>query len=706
MRTTCLLAICFAFSADLRAAGFETARVKVAIQGTGPSLWTLQVKTGPAALDILPPVFSVDGARRTAALRDVREIAAPVSLANGTVEYRYEGRFRGDPSLSLELRFRASADNPVVRFSYKLNSSRERRLTKPSGLDDLTYLSASLKELPRATEVRLSEFLEQAHSYTLQEYPLTPREFDNELAPMGPILAASDGRRSVLIAYEHGSQVPDAFLRFHLAPDRTVRLSAAKANYLTGQRLGPEHAYQTIWFDAAAVEGDETALRAAFREFVLHRLALHHESRKPYIYYNTWNFQERNKHWYGKPYLESMNEERMLAEIEVAHRMGIDVFVLDTGWYEKTGDWRVSSARFPRGLGPLKKKLDAYGMKLGLWFDPTAAAVSSGAFRDHPGDVMSWRGRRSDPEPVWETEPSYRMCLVSGHADVFADELIRAYREFGVTYFKWDAVGQYGCDSPDHEHGDASVTAEERAQSYGFELPRQMARIAEKLQAACPEAIVDFDVTESGRAFGLGFLSAGKYFLINNGPYYQNYDVPINPDKDNWNLFFYKGPARTWIARTPLAYDNWIPSSLFLTHYLPDDPYESQIVNIASLILGQNGIWGDLPRISSEGVELFGHLLGLYKQVRDDITESSPVTSGPVSGASEVHEKIAPRSGRGAIVLFSTAAGPVTYVSTNRPIRTFTATGNVTVKFDSAGRAVIGVAFDKPGAAIVFFGAK
>jgi len=693
-------------SADLRAAGFETAGVKVAIQEAGPLLWTLQSKTGPAALDIGPPVFSIDGARRTAVLVDVREIAAPVPLANGTVEYRYEGRFRDDPSLSLELHFRAAGDNPVVRFAYKLKSSRERRLTKPSGSDDLTYLSASLQSFPRATEVRLSEFLQQVHSYTLQEYPLTPREFENERAPMGPILAASDGRRSVLIAYEHGSQVPDAFLGFRLASGRMVRLAAVKANYLTGQSLGPGREYETVWFDAAAVEGDETALRAVFRDFVLRRLALHNESRKPYIYYNTWNFQERNKHWYGKPYLESMNEERMLAEIEVAHRMGIDVFVLDTGWYEKTGDWRVSSARFPRGIGPIKRKLDGYGMKLGLWFDPTAAAVSSSAFQEHPGDVMSWRGRRSNPQPVWETEPSYRMCLVSGHADVFANELIRAYRELGVAYFKWDAVDQYGCDSPDHDHGDADVTAEERAQSYGFQLPRQMARIAEKLAAACPDAIVDFDVTESGRAMGLGFLSAGKYFLINNGPYYQNYDVPIDLDKQNWNLFFYKGPARTWIARTPLAYDNWIPSSLFLTHYLPDDPYESQIVNIASLILGQNGIWGDLPRVSSQGVELFGHLLGLYKQVRDDITASSPVTSGPVSGASEVHEKIATRSGRGAIVLFSTAAGPVAYVSAGRPNQTFTATRGVSVKFDAGGRAVLRAAFDQPGAAIVFFGAK
>ena len=85
MRTTYLLAICLAFSPVLRAVAFETARVKVAIQGTGQSLWTLQSKTGPAALDILPPVFSIDGARHTAVLVDLREIAAPVPLANGTV---------------------------------------------------------------------------------------------------------------------------------------------------------------------------------------------------------------------------------------------------------------------------------------------------------------------------------------------------------------------------------------------------------------------------------------------------------------------------------------------------------------------------------------------------------------------------------------------------------------------------------------------
>jgi alpha-galactosidase len=90
---------------------------------------------------------------------------------------------------------------------------------------------------------------------------------------------------------------------------------------------------------------------------------LNSESRKPYIFYNTWNFQERNKHWYKKPYLADMTTERMLQEIEVAHKMGIEVFVIDAGWFEKTGDWQHSKTRFPDELKQVKAKLDIYSIQ-------------------------------------------------------------------------------------------------------------------------------------------------------------------------------------------------------------------------------------------------------------------------------------------------------------------------------------------------------
>jgi alpha-galactosidase len=230
-----------------------------------------------------------------------------------------------------------------------------------------------------------------------------------------------------------------------------------------------------------------------------------------------------------------------------------------------------------------------------------------------------------------------------------------------------------------------------------------LAHIAERVSEAVPEAICDFDVTESQRCFGLAFLSAGKYCLINNGPYYQNYDHPLPPD-GNWNLFFRPGPARTWICRRPLAFDRWIPSTLFLTHYLPDDPAENQWLCLGSLILGQNGIWGDLPAISPEGVERFGTVLGKYKQVRQDMARAFPVTDGPIGGTLEVHEKIA-ASGRGGVVLFASRSKH-RYITAACPDRHVWHTEGTQVTFDDAGHAIISASFSKPSAQIVLFGVK
>jgi alpha-galactosidase len=298
------------------------------------------------------------------------------------------------------------------------------------------------------------------------------------------------------------------------------------------------------------------------------------------------------------------------------------------------------------------------------------------------------------------------MCLVSPWGEAFLEELVRLHRETGVAYYKWDAVGQYGCDAPGHGHGTEANTPQERADAYAFRIGLRLAEIAERLAEEVPGAVVDFDVTESGRAVGLAFLRAGRYFLVNNGPYYQSYDVPIDPAKDNWNLFFHKGPALTWITRSTYGYDRWIPSELFLTHYLPDDPEESQVVGVASMILGHNGIWGDLLSVSPEGVARIARLLGLWRQVRDAMAVASPVRTGAVGGSGEVHEKIEHETGRGAIVVFSTARGRQRYVSEHPVVREHWASPGTAVTFDARGRAIVDAAFEAPGAAIVFFGAR
>ena len=681
----------------------QNSRVQIEFENEAECLWSYHSRDVHCRIPIAPPHLEVDGKGLSATLDSIRPVVPPKRLVNRCTEYRFEGAVTGNPHLAMELVFRLAEDSAVVRFHYILKSRAAHALTKREGDDTLTYLRTPLAEWSRIVEVRLSGFSDLAHSYCPSEHTVEARQFEDGCRLMGPILVAGDGLRTVLLAYEHGSQAPHAFLQFSLTPKREVALVAVRGNHCDGEPLDEAHSWSTVWFQVAGTRGGVDEMAREYRAFVLRHQSPNQESRKPYIFYNTWAFQERNKWLNSRAYLDSMHQERILQEIDVANRMGIDVFVLDTGWYEKTGDWAVNRKRFPDGLKAVRERLAGHGMKLGLWFSPTHAAVSSRLLQTHRDCIMSSKGKQHPPYPVWETEESQSMCLVSRCADAFADELVRLVKEVGVTYFKWDAIQQYGCDSPDHSHGNARNSEQERADSYAFQLPQAMGRIVDRLCDACPEAIVDFDVTEGGRCVGLGFLASGKYFLINNGPYYGNYNIPI-PETQWSNIFVHPGPARGWICRTPLAFDRWIPSVLFLTHYLPDDPEDSQLVNIGSLILGQNGIWGDLLTVSEAGVKRFGKILGLYKQVRDDITSSTPVRDGAVGSSPEIHEKVFTKTGRGVVVIFATQAGTYSYVTAHRVAKGWWMTGHTKVEADCFGRARIEVEFDAPGARIVFFG--
>jgi alpha-galactosidase len=695
-------------AAPARAAGpvpaIEASGLRIELTAKPGALWRFAPTSAAPGHAFAPPVFPLDGRRVTGLPVRFEPVGEPATPGPDVVEYRFRGVLRDDPSLALEVRFRLSDLSPLVRFRYVLSATRRHAFSRAGSEEDIRYVATSFEGLPRAREVRLSEFVELFHSYTLSERPVGPADFEAGLGVMGPVLVASDGRRTMLLAYEHGSQAPDAFLRFDLGPGRAVALRGVKGDCWRGLVVDDAHPYQTVWMQAGLAAGDEDTMAEAYRRFVQTELS-RPEAVAPRIYYNTWNYQERNRWWNGKRYLDSMNAERMLAEIDVAARMGIETFELDAGWYEKTGDWAVSRARFPGGLGPLKAKLDEHGMKLGLWFDPTVAAVSSRAFADNAAFRMSWRGV-SKARPVWETEESYPMCLVSPWGETFLKQLVRLNRETGVAYYYLDGVEQYGCDAPGHGHGTEANTPEERRDAYAFRLPLRLAEIARRLGEEVPGAVVDLDVTERGRAVGLAFLAAGRYFLVNNGPYYQDYDVPIDLERQNWNLFFRPGPARTWITRSTYGYDAWIPSTLFLAHYFPDDPEDSQLVNVASLILGHDGLWGDLLSVSPEGVARIGRILALWRQVREAMAAASPVRVGAVGGSGEAHEKIDHASGRGAIVVFSTAAGRQRYVSRHGVVEPSWATPGTTVTLDASGHAILDMAFERPGAAIVFFGAR
>jgi len=680
----------------------ETSLFTVSWQSTSVDSWNYAFKKGRESIEIKLPAFEIDGKQVETVLTGLKDSGKPVTLRNGAKEYLLEGVFQQDTSLRLQLRLRIADDNPVVRFNYTLKASNGQKLTKKSGKDDLTYLSCSMKDFPQVKEIRLSVFNDMIHSCNLSEVGLGESCFTNSGTAVGPILLGCDGQNTFLCGYEHDSMYPNNFVEYQLLPNRNVKLKAVKGNYFGGQFA---NGYSTIWFEVAGVDGNEEMLAEQFRTFMLKYQSENIASRKPYIYYNSWGRQERVK-WAGGQYLTTMNLEYTLREIDRAHQMGIEYYVLDAGWFDKTGDWGVNPKNFPDGFKQVRGKLDQYGMKLGVWMNPSKAAVSSKVLNDHKNCLKTRNGKSATPSPEWETEESTDMCLVSPYWETYADVLIRLNKELGISYFYWDGIGQSGCDDPGHFHGASGNRPEERQQCYGFLLTGYLGKIMQKVNASCPDVIFDFDVTESGRVgAGLQFLANGRYFILNNGPYFRNFDLgeSLLPNGGH-NIFIQPGPARTWFMRSVLDYDKWIPSNLFLANYQPDDPANSQLINLASLVLGQNSIWGEILKTSPEGVTLFHDILDKYKLVRDEVAAASPVHTGKPGDTPEIFEKINPKTGKGEIVIFANDKGNFSYISKHTVVDNQWHSKGVNIEITRDRHAKIKVAFDGPSAAIIFFG--
>ncbi|MBQ8954531.1 MAG: alpha-galactosidase [Clostridia bacterium] len=650
----------------------------------------LQYALPGESIELQWPSFLLDNGRT--GIPEGWALESETALSASIRQYTFSGRLTGGLTLRMELR--TAEGSPIIRFRYILSSSEPRAMVSTDGRD-LTYLSYPSCPAAKQTEIRFSNYDSVIHGYCLNELPA----FDYEDEVMGPILAEERASISLLSAYEHGSMYPDKFIAF-VRDGKSLCVRSVKCNYPNGRSL-QDRPYESVWLQFGAVPGGIDALARAYRAFQLRFSTMNQESRKPYIFYNTWAFQERNRFWNHKTYLSSMNQQRIEQEIDVAHRMGVDVFVIDTGWYIKTGDWEVNGNRFPQGIRHIADLLEERGMKLGLWFNPTVAAATSQILQGHRKALASRGGKPVGPFPIWETEESYLMCIVSDYWEAFADRLIELADQYNVRYFKWDAVDMYGCEDPNHWHGDLRNAPDELRGCYAFEVGRSMSRIVDKLCRAHPDVIVDVDITEGHRYFGLGFLSSGKFFSMNNGPYYENYDISV--PKDVWtNIFVQPGPARTWIMRRNLSYDKWIPSVLMMAHYLPDDPQPSQLLNLASLILGQNGIWGDLLSISDEGIQFFAQVLTVYKRLRDAITEAYPIVTGQPGQAFEAHEKLRDSDGRGVVVLFANQAGEYEYRLHGKAAARETVFGDATV--DRRGDQVkLRSRFKAPGAIIAFF---
>ena len=84
------------------------------------------------------------------------------------------------------------------------------------------------------------------------------------------------------------------------------------------------------------------------------------------------------------------DEAKLLAIAASAKEMGVELFVLDDGWFglrnddtTSLGDWQVNPAKLPGGLDSLARKVEGLGMKFGLWIEPEMVSRQSKLFAEH-----------------------------------------------------------------------------------------------------------------------------------------------------------------------------------------------------------------------------------------------------------------------------------------------------------------------------------
>ena len=135
------------------------------------------------------------------------------------------------------------------------------------------------------------------------------------------------------------------------------------------------------------------------------------------------------------------NEEKLLSIASCAKDAGVDLFVLDDGWFGRRdsdncslGDWTDDLRKLPEGLRGLSRKIHAMGMKFGLWVEPEMISPDSDLYRAHP----DWCVHTGDRIRV---ENRHQLVLDMTREDVRAyvkQAIGDAIERAGADYIKWD----------------------------------------------------------------------------------------------------------------------------------------------------------------------------------------------------------------------------------------------------------------------------
>ena len=169
------------------------------------------------------------------------------------------------------------------------------------------------------------------------------------------------------------------------------------------------------------------------------------------IYHRLYRTRLARGYWRDRPRPVLINnwegtyfdfdEDKLFRFAQEGKELGIELFVMDDGWFGKRnsdncslGDWTANLEKLPRGLAGLSERIHALDMLFGLWMEPEMISPDSDLYRAHPDWCLHVPGRA-------RTEERNQLILDLTRQEVrdyVTEAVTSVLRESSADYLKWD----------------------------------------------------------------------------------------------------------------------------------------------------------------------------------------------------------------------------------------------------------------------------
>lgn len=250
-------------------------------------------------------------------------------------------------------------------------------------------------------------------------------------------------------------------------------------------RLGPGESFQTP--ETVLVYSD-SGLGTMTRTF--------HDLYRSHLIRSKWQYAPRPvlvNNWEATYY--DFDEDKLLEIARRSAQLGIELFVLDDGWFGERntdsgymGDWQVNRRKLPGGLNALADKIEALGMKFGLWMEPEMVTEDAEVYKAHPDWAIRTAcrapGRARDQLVLDLSRPEVEEYVYA--------QIHRILSGARISYLKWDM------NRPLADLGSAALPPERQGEvSHRYMLA--VYRLQERMLRDFPELLLENCCSGGGR---------------------------------------------------------------------------------------------------------------------------------------------------------------------------------------------------------------